>query len=103
MSTITYNAELKFKDIAGQDYWMELLEVSRLAYNECANIITARKVHLAGRAQRRVLRIAREVPDDTVAGHNQGIQGLHIGVPFNQQQRSCRAQGAHEEEPFNAS
>lgn len=46
MSTITYNAELKFKDTAGQEYWTELLEVSRLAYNECANIITARKVHL---------------------------------------------------------
>lgn len=46
MSTITYNAELKFKDIADQEYWTSLLEVSRLAYNECANIITARKVHL---------------------------------------------------------
>lgn len=46
MSTITYNAELKFKDTAGQEYWTSLLEVSRLAYNECANIITARKVHL---------------------------------------------------------
>jgi len=46
MSTITYNAELKFKDIAGQEYWTSLLEVSRLAYNECANIITTRKVHL---------------------------------------------------------
>ena len=46
MSTITYNAELKFKDIAGQEYWTDLLEVSRLAYNECANIITTRKVHL---------------------------------------------------------
>lgn len=46
MSTITYNAELKFKDTAGQEYWTDLLEVSRLAYNECADIITARKVHL---------------------------------------------------------
>lgn len=46
MSTITYNAELKFKDIAGQEYWTSLLEVSRLAYNECANIITTRKIHL---------------------------------------------------------
>ena len=46
MSTITYNAELKFKDTVGQEYWTSLLEVSRLAYNECANIITARNVHL---------------------------------------------------------
>ena len=46
MSTITYNAELKFKDIADQEYWTSLLEVSRLAYNECADIITTRKVHL---------------------------------------------------------
>ena len=40
MSTITYNAELKFKDNADQEYWTSLLDVSRLAYNECANIIT---------------------------------------------------------------
>lgn len=46
MSTITYNAELKFKDNAGQEYWTGLLEVSRLAYNECADIITTRNVHL---------------------------------------------------------
>ena len=46
MSTITYNAELKFKDITDQEYWTSLLEVSRLAYNECADIITTRKVHL---------------------------------------------------------
>ena len=46
MSTITYNAELKFKDIAAQEYWTDLLEVSRLAYNECADIITTRKIHL---------------------------------------------------------
>ena len=46
MSTITYNAELKFKDIAAQEYWADLLEVSRLAYNECADIITTRKIHL---------------------------------------------------------
>ena len=46
MSTITYNAEIIFKNIAGQEYWTSLLEVSRLAYNECANIITTRNVHL---------------------------------------------------------
>ena len=46
MSTITYNAELKFKDNTDQEYWADLLEVSRLAYNECADIITTRKIHL---------------------------------------------------------
>lgn len=46
MCTITYNAELQFKDKGGQEYWSNLLDVSRLAYNECANILDSKKVHL---------------------------------------------------------
>lgn len=46
MCTITYNAELRFKDRADQEYWSSLLEVARLAYNECANILDSNKIHL---------------------------------------------------------
>lgn len=46
MCTITYNAELRFKDKADREYWSSLLEVSRLAYNECANILDSNKIHL---------------------------------------------------------
>lgn len=46
MCTITYNAELRFKDMADQEYWSSLIEVARLAYNECANILDSNKIHL---------------------------------------------------------
>ena len=46
MCTITYNAELRFKDRADQEYWSSLLEVARLAYNECANILDSNKIQL---------------------------------------------------------
>ena len=46
MCTITYNAELQFKDKGDQEYWSNLLDVSRLAYNECANILDSNNVHL---------------------------------------------------------
>ena len=46
MCTITYNAELRFKDRADQEYWSSLLETARLAYNECANILDSNKIHL---------------------------------------------------------
>lgn len=46
MCTITYNAELRFKNKADQDYWSSLLNTARLAYNECANILDSNRVHL---------------------------------------------------------
>lgn len=46
MCTITYNAELRFKDNADREYWSNLLEVARLAYNECANILDSNKIRL---------------------------------------------------------
>ena len=46
MCTITYNAELRFKDDADQAYWSTLLDTARLAYNECANILDSNKIHL---------------------------------------------------------
>lgn len=46
MCTITYNAELRFKDRADQEYWSSLLDTARLAYNECANILDSNKIHL---------------------------------------------------------
>ena len=46
MCTITYNAELRFKDKADQDYWSSLLDTARLAYNECANLLDSNKIHL---------------------------------------------------------
>lgn len=46
MCTITYNAEIRFKDKADQVYWSSLLEVARLAYNECANILDSNNIHL---------------------------------------------------------
>ena len=46
MCTVTYNAELRFKDKADQVYWSSLLDTARLAYNECANILDSNKIHL---------------------------------------------------------
>ena len=46
MCTVTYNAELRFNDKAGQAYWSSLLDTARLAYNECANILDSNKIHL---------------------------------------------------------
>ena len=46
MCTVTYNAELRFKDKADQAYWSSLLDMARLAYNECANILDSNKIHL---------------------------------------------------------
>ena len=46
MCTITYNAELRFKDKADQTYWSRLLDTARLAYNKCANILDSNKIHL---------------------------------------------------------
>ena len=46
MCTITYNAELRFKDKTDQEYWSSLLDTARLAYNECANILDSNKIHL---------------------------------------------------------
>lgn len=46
MCTITYNAELRFKDTTDQDYWSSLLDTARLAYNECANILDSNKIRL---------------------------------------------------------
>ena len=46
MCTITYDAELRFKDKADQEYWSSLLDTARLAYNECANILDSNKIHL---------------------------------------------------------
>ena len=46
MCTVTYNAELRFKDKADQEYWSSLLDTARFAYNECANILDSNKIHL---------------------------------------------------------
>ena len=46
MCTVTYNAELRFKDNVDQAYWSSLLDTARLAYNECANILDSNKIHL---------------------------------------------------------
>lgn len=46
MATITYNAELRFSNREDRDYWSDLLETSRQAYNECANILDSNGIHL---------------------------------------------------------
>lgn len=46
MCTLTYNAELRFKDKVDYDYWSNILDMVRLAYNECANILELDKTHL---------------------------------------------------------
>lgn len=46
MCTITYNAEIRFKDKADQTYWSSILDTARLAYNKCADILDSNKIHL---------------------------------------------------------
>ena len=46
MATITYNAELRFSNREDREYWSTLLETSRQAYNECANILDSNGIHL---------------------------------------------------------
>jgi len=46
MCTLTYNAELQFKDSEALEYWLGLLNASRLAYNTCAKILFSKKIHL---------------------------------------------------------
>lgn len=46
MATVTYNAELRFSNREDRDYWSNLLETSRQAYNECANILDSNGIHL---------------------------------------------------------
>lgn len=46
MPTITYNAIIRFKNDDDHNYWSNLLDLSRMAYNRCSNILDSNKIHL---------------------------------------------------------